>query len=388
MRATLSVCLITLNEEHRLPAALSSVSGLADEILVVDSGSQDRTRDLAEAMGATVIEHEWAGFAAQRNVALDHAGGDWVLELDADERVTTSLASEIRAFLAAPPSADVSMALLPMRHRFLGRMLGPAGHYPFYRSRLFRRGEYRHDASRSVHEGLWPQEIPWVLEGDLAHELAGSLHEAVRDSWAYARLSASVIPGVSARQLVIGTVMRPPAKFLYGTVLLGGWRDGVAGMIRIALECLSDAATWVLARRHSGVQPGIDRHFGRPARHVGPVHLLAVGNPSRHRGWLESAVAAGALVSVVCSARHAESRLTGAERLRIRTVPRLGPVQLLRAIDAEAQVVPIAAYVALDRSGALMLRAVPGVARIEHPGRMRATELVSVTQAGRPAESR
>ncbi|MGH2914682.1 MAG: glycosyltransferase [Solirubrobacteraceae bacterium] len=364
VRATLTVCTIARNEERRLQAALGSARAIADEIVVVDSGSTDRTVEIALAAGARVIEHPWSGFARQRNMALDAATGDWVLELDADERVTPELAREIQAFLALPPPPEIRICSLPMRHRFLGRVLGPAGRYPFYRSRLIRRGAYRHDETRSVHEGLWAGEPPWVFTGDLEHELAGSLREALRDTWAYARLSATGIDRVSDRDLIIGVLVRPAAKFLFGAFVLGGVRDGPAGLTRIVLECCGDATTWILARRRGGRdgggRSGPAGHFGRPGEPQGPGHLLAVGDPRNHWQWLEAVARAGAFVSVVCAADQAVERRRGGERLRVRTATGRGPVTLLRAAAGEAQISPISASVALDRRGAVALRLAPG----------------------------
>jgi hypothetical protein len=369
-RATLTVCTIALNEEQRLPAALASVADIADEILVVDAGSSDRTREVATAAGARVIENAWRGFAHQRNVALDAATGDWVLELDADERLTPELAAEIRAFLALPPPAQVRIGVVPMRQRFLGSVLGPAGRYPFYRLRVLRRGAYRHDEARAVHEGLRAREAPWVFAGDLEHELAGTVGEALRDTWSYARLSARSIDRVSDRDLLVGAIVRPAVKFLFATLVLGGIRDGLAGVTRLLLECSGDSATWILARRRGPGGPGrAAGHFGRLADTQGPAHLLAVGDPRGHWTWLEAAAAAGGLVSVVCDAAHAATRLRGGERVRVRATSG-GPLALLRMAEAEAQICPITARVALDRTGRLVLRLAPGVGgEVIDPGR-------------------
>ncbi len=369
-RATLTVCTIALNEERRLPATLASVADIADEIIVVDSGSSDRTLEIATAAGARVIVNRWRGFAHQRNVALDAATGDWVLELDADERVTPELAAEIRTFLALPPPPPVRMGVVPMRHRFLGRVLGPAGRYPFYRHRFLRRGAYRHDEARTVHEGLRAREVPWVFAGDLEHELAGNLAEALRDTWSYARLSAQSIGRVSDRDLLVGAVVRPAAKFVFAVFILGGIRDGLAGVTRLALECAGDAATWVLARRRGPCGP--ERpvgHFGRLADTQGPAHLLAVGDPRGHWTWLEAVAATGGLVSVVCDSAHAPARLRGGERLRVRATSG-GPLAMLRMAEAEAQICPITARVALNRTGSVVLRLAPGVGgEVIDPGR-------------------
>lgn len=385
---SLSVCIITLNEERRLPRALASVRPFAAEVVVVDSGSTDGTRELAAAAGARVIEQPWLGFGAQRNVALDHATGDWVLELDADEWCSEGLADELRAFLALPPPAPFRMALVPMRQRFLGRVLGPSGHYPFYRSRLFRRGAYRHDPSRPVHEGLWPRERPWVLRGDLEHELAGDLREAWADLWAYARLESQAIGSVPPRALMTGTLLRPTLKLLYRVLVLGAWRDGSPGVLRAVLESLGDALTWMLAWRRGlagGSSEAADgEHFGRRPPRDGPVFLLAVGNPSRPaaRAWLDDAVRAGAWVCVICSERDAAPVLAGDAALRVRTVPRAGPLAVLRALDAEEQLAPVDAHVALDRGGAALLALAPFADVLVRPGLRPAAELVRSLRLG------
>ena len=378
----LSVCIITLNEERRLPRAIDSVASFAGEVVIVDSGSSDRTRELARSAGATVIEQPWLGFGAQRNVALDRATGDWVLELDADEWCTPEFARELRAFLTLPPPPQFRMAVIPMRQRFLGRDLGPSGHYPFYRARLFRRDSYRHDDARSVHEGLWPQERPWVFRSALEHELAGDLREALRDVWAYARLESQRLGGASARKLFSGALLRPTVKFFYRSVLLGGWRDGPRGILRSALESLGDALTWVQAARTRGSTTPPGGHFGRLEARNGPVFLLAVGDPSGSaRPWLEEALSAGAWVSVICSRHQADPALAGDAALRIAALPRLGPLALMRALDAESQLSPVRAHVALDASGARLLKLLPFVDEVVRSQERPAAEVVAAARA-------
>src|ERR1700735_889335 len=114
----LSACLIVKDEETHLPECLASI-GFCDEVIVVDSGSTDRTVEIARASGATVLEHPWEGFAAQRNIALDAAHGEWVLEIDADERVTPQLRDEIVALVADPPPG-VDNAAVAMREVLYG----------------------------------------------------------------------------------------------------------------------------------------------------------------------------------------------------------------------------------------------------------------------------
>ena len=101
----ISACLITLNEERNLPRCLKSIAPLVDEILVVDSGSTDSTRDLAHKFGARVVAQDWLGYVGQKNFALDRAGHDWILSIDADEEISPELAAAI-ARIKADPSAD------------------------------------------------------------------------------------------------------------------------------------------------------------------------------------------------------------------------------------------------------------------------------------------
>ena len=136
-RATVCACIIARDEEQRLPAALASVA-FCDDVVVVDSGSRDRTMEVARAAGARVVEHPWRGFGMQRNVAIDAAAADWILEIDADERITPRLRAEIEEFLARPPEG-VDICAVPCRDLFLGGRLGPSAKYPKYRLRLFRR---------------------------------------------------------------------------------------------------------------------------------------------------------------------------------------------------------------------------------------------------------
>lgn len=140
----LSVIILTYNEEANLPANLESLAGLMCELFVVDSGSTDRTREIAGEKRALVIEHPFDNYAAQRNWALQNLPirTDWILNLDADERLTPELVSEINETLGSPLQ-DVDGFLLRKRTTFMGRWIKHGGHYPSYHLRLFRRGRGR-----------------------------------------------------------------------------------------------------------------------------------------------------------------------------------------------------------------------------------------------------
>jgi glycosyltransferase involved in cell wall biosynthesis len=334
-RATVCACIIARDEEQRLPAALDSVA-FCDEIVVVDSGSRDRTMEVARRAGARVIEHPWRGFGAQRNVAIDAAAGDWILEIDADERITSRLRAEIEEFLANPPEG-VDICAVPCRDLFMGGRLGPSAKYPKYRLRLFRRGAYRHDEQLAVHEGLWAFGPTWAFEGDLQHVLADTFPEAIRDAIAYARLEARQLSAQpSAGERIRGVAVRPVAKFAYRLVVDGGWRDGWRGLVKIALDCWADALVWVLARgERADLQA--PAHYAQVRVRRGPVRLLAIasGLDSTMRAtlWLRGAQTAGADVALVTDCPPDASH----GPLRVRALERLTPLRLIRALDAETQ---------------------------------------------------
>ena len=335
----LSACIIVRDERHQLADCLASVA-FCDEVVVVDSGSRDGTQQLARDLGARVVEHPWRGFGAQRNVGLDHASGEWVLEIDADERVSPALRDEIEAFLAAAPP-DIDLVVLPLRDRFLGRPLRAASKYPNYRHRLFRRGALRHEEGRTVHEGLVADRPTWPLNAPLEHQLAAGWREALADAWIYARLEAAQAPRPRLRDLTL----RPAVKCVYRLFVYGGWRDGWRGALKIALDCGSDVLVAALTLLRGEHPQGRQGHFGRTDRRAGPGRLVALARgpeaSARAARWLRAAQAAGADVALICDA----PRAIGDAGPRVRALPRFDPVAVLRALDAEAQVRDIDAIV-------------------------------------------
>lgn len=380
-RERISACLIVQDEHRRLPGALSSLA-FCDEIVVVDGGSGDDTVALARAAGAKVIENPWPGFAKQRNVALAAASGDWVLELDADERVSPELRHSIEALLrGAAEGADV--AVCPLRNRFLGGLLGPSAKYPAYRTRLFRRGVYEHDESRQVHEGIEPRERPAVLAGDLEHELADTPREALVDAWRYAKLeSAHIAAPRDPLAYAYGIAVRPATKLVYRLTLDGGWRDGWRGLVKIGLDAGSDALVWALvlvrARAPSALAGGAGPtapessgggHFGH--RSSGPPKIVAVAQRGRAesdaRDWLAALAAGGADVALIAdgvvestpvgSHPPASDEEPGPPGQRVR---RLTPLRTMRALDVEMQIRTTDAVVPFGSRATRVLRVVPG----------------------------
>jgi len=340
-----------------LPEALASLS-FCDEVIVVDSGSTDATREIARQAGATVSENPWPGFAVQRNFALDRAANDWILELDADERVTPELRRAIEEFLASPACEQYEIAAMPIRQIFLGRPLEGSARYPDYRHRLFRRGAYRHDETRSVHEGLTAHGPVWILEGDLLHLLAGSVGEAVRDTIRYARLEAEQIAAArSLRTVFAGIVLRPPAKWLARMLVFRGWRDGPRGWLKIWLDCTADVLVWTRylgsRRTPESVRAG---HFAAEHRFEGAarlVGLVSAKETAQALAWLEQAQAGGADVSLVASAEPANASV------RPRGIRRLTPLAALRALDREWQLRPYDALVVFAARPRVVARMLP-----------------------------
>ncbi len=378
-RESISACLIVQNEQERLAGALESLA-FCDERIVVDGGSSDRTLEIARAAGATVIESPWPGFAAQRNRALDAASGEWILEVDADERISAELRASIEALLEAHAS-EVEMAVCPLRNHFLGGPLGPSAKYPAYRARMFRRGAYRHDEARMVHEGIEPSRRPYVLDGDLEHELAGTLREALVDAWRYAQLESRhlVRPSGPATYLA-GIVLRPAAKFLYRTFLEGGWRDGWRGLLKISLDVTSDAVVWLLVFLRGGSgEPAQGHasggeHFGRRPKGAVKIVAIAGGEKASREAhtWLEGLRSHGLDVALISAGGRigqgpgARSGQNGGN-VQVHELQRLSPLAVMGALDVEMQLRTTDGVVTVGRRARLLRRLLPGTLRPEIP---------------------
>jgi len=231
-RATLSVAIITLNEERNLPSTLESVSW-ADEIVIVDSGSTDGTRAAAHAHHARFVHEAWRGFAAQKNFALSLCNSDWVLSLDADERVSPELAASIQQVLRQPePETAYSMA---RKNLFLNRWMRHGGYYPDRKVRLFPRGEVRF-ADAPVHETVGFGGRVQALDGDLIHDAYPTLDGYLEHMQRYSTLGAEIAStrgrnGATLAGFLNGVILNPLATFAYNYGLRGGFRDGREGLL-------------------------------------------------------------------------------------------------------------------------------------------------------------
>ena len=228
----LSLVLITRDAAHELVACIASAS-FATDIVVVDSGSADDTVAVAQRAGARVIEHAWEGFGPQKNFAVAQARHDWVLCLDADERVTLPLAAAIVALFAQglPPATAYALA---RRNRFLGRWLAHGEGYPDWNVRLFdrRRARWTPDP---VHENVEAEGVVVRLDGDLEHASAESIEAYIAKQNRYTSLQAQAMHARGEHASAWRIAVSPLARFFRFYVLKSGWRDGIAGFAHIAI---------------------------------------------------------------------------------------------------------------------------------------------------------
>jgi glycosyltransferase involved in cell wall biosynthesis len=228
----LSLVIIARDAAHELADCLASAA-FAAETIVVDSGSSDDTAAIAVRSGARVIERAWEGFGPQKNFAVGEARHDWVLCLDADERVTPDLAAAIRALFATggPPAAAYSIA---HRNRFLGRWLAHGEGYPDWNIRLFDRRRARWSADL-VHEKVVANGPVSKLRGDLLHASAESIDTYIAKQNRYTTVQANLMHARGERASIMQLALSPAARFLRFYVLRLGFLDGTAGFAHIAI---------------------------------------------------------------------------------------------------------------------------------------------------------
>ncbi len=244
----LSVTIIAWNEEDRLRACLESVSW-ADEIVVVDAESTDKTVPLAREFTDKVSVRPWPGFAVQKNFALDQATGDWVLSVDADERVTPELREKIGAIVKDDGPADGYS--IPRRNIFWGAWVRHGGLYPDYQLRLFRRGAGRF-VEDAVHESARVVGRVETLAEPLLHHSYRDLEDFVRRSNRYSTLSARdwVRRGrpVRVRHLVTRPLGRFFSMYILQRGFLDGWRGFVLAVLYAEYVFLRMAKVWEAGR--------------------------------------------------------------------------------------------------------------------------------------------
>lgn len=227
----ISATIITFNEADNIAAACESVAW-ADEIVVVDSGSTDQTRTIAEQFGARVLVRDWPGFAAQKQFAVEQTLHEWVFSLDADERVSDELKASIAQLRN---QSEVSLAdgyRIARRSFYQGRWIKGGGWYPDWQLRLFRKSRGRWEPRR-IHESVKLNTGAHVekLGGDILHySVRDAAHHHRMIGERYAPLAAQQMFEAGRRTSALRIATAAPAAFVGSYILKGGFRDGIAGL--------------------------------------------------------------------------------------------------------------------------------------------------------------
>jgi glycosyltransferase involved in cell wall biosynthesis len=240
---------ITRDAGAQLTECLASAK-FAAEVVIVDSGSSDDTVETARRCGARVVQQPWLGFGPQKNFAVAQAAHDWVLCLDADERVSPRLQASILAALARPTHQAYEM---PRCNRFLGRWLRHGEGYPDWNLRLFHRGHARW-SDDAVHEHVLADVEPGRLDGDLMHESAQSLDAYLAKQNRYTTLQAQAMFAAGESASVGRLVASPIVRFVRFYIFRVGFLDGVPGLVHIAIGCFNSFCKYAKLRalHHGG----------------------------------------------------------------------------------------------------------------------------------------
>lgn len=242
----ISATIVALNEESNIARAIQSLRSCADEIVVVDSGSSDRTCEIAADLGARVVREKWRGYAGQKNFAASCAGHDWILSIDADEEVTPALAAEIAALKqSGEPQADGWT--MPRLAHYLGRWIRHSGWYPDRKVRLYHRergawkGEY-------VHESVQVAGRVGQLQNDLLHFTCDSLDQHFRTINRYTSLAARAVAASGTPVRFHKLVVDPPWTFVRSYFIQRGFLDGGHGLVIAAMASFYTFLKYAKAR--------------------------------------------------------------------------------------------------------------------------------------------
>lgn len=234
----LSACLITFNEEENLPRALTSLARIADEIVVVDCGSKDRTADIAREFSAKVITKTWTNFAEQKNAAVAAASHDWILSMDADEELSPDLRDALLAWKEKEP--DHAVYEFARRAWYVGDWIYHSGWYPDRQRRLFHRDAARF--SGIVHESLQFKGEPGRLGGDLLHYTIHTFSEHEEKVERYTTLAAQQMYAAGKHSWRGAMWLATPWSWVKSYVIQLGFLDGARGW---TISRMAARSTWL-----------------------------------------------------------------------------------------------------------------------------------------------
>jgi glycosyltransferase involved in cell wall biosynthesis len=245
----ISATIITFNEEHNIRTCLESVRWV-DEIVVVDSFSTDNTAAICREYSARVIQRDWPGHVAQKQFALEQAGGEWVISLDADEWLSPEAIEEIRrTVIMGHPAADGYV--LPRQSYYLGRWIRHGGWYPDRKLRLVRRGCARW-GGEDPHDKLLLSGTAGELKGKILHRVYADIAQQLRTVDSFSTISARQWFRRGRRFSLLAMLVRPPIRFLETYAWKGGFLDGMPGFIIAVISSyyvfLKYAKLWELRR--------------------------------------------------------------------------------------------------------------------------------------------
>ncbi len=243
----ISATIITFNEERNLSRVIESLR-CCDEILVLDSGSNDRTVEIAGNLGARVEEASWHGYAAQKNIAAELASHDWILSLDADESVSEALEAEIWHIKKVGPEFDGYP--VPRLAQYLGRWILHGGWYPDRKIRLFDRRKAKW-VGDFVHESVQVEGSVGHLKSNLLHFTCSSLSEHLKTMDSYTTLAAQEIAARDTRVGLSRLLFDPPWTFFRTYLLRLGFLDGMEGLSIAYMAALYNFVKYAKARHMS-----------------------------------------------------------------------------------------------------------------------------------------
>ncbi len=249
-RPRLSAYLITKDEEHNLERALESLKW-ADEIVVLDSGSADKTIEIAKKYGAKTVVQKFNNFIDQKNRAIDLCSGDWLLNIDADEEVSPELRQSVNVIVCGSYKNSLSVYDVCRKTYYLGRWMKHCGWYPEYRSRLSKKGKARWTGD-FLHETLESDGRSGRLDGDLLHRPYRDLGEHIRKIEQYTSLFAEREMLKGSKVGISDLLFRPFIRFFKMYILKAGFRDGIPGIIACVMGgwyvCMKYARLYEISR--------------------------------------------------------------------------------------------------------------------------------------------
>jgi glycosyltransferase involved in cell wall biosynthesis len=246
----LSVTIITHNEAARIGDCLDSVQW-ADEIIIVDAGSTDGTLEICQKYTPHVYNRAWEGYAAAKNAALALTGGDWILSLDADERVSDGLRGEIQTLQQLAMDTAAAGFAIPRQNYLWGRWLRYGDLYPDYQIRLFRRGK-GYFSARRVHESVTVDGRVERLQHAIQHHSYQGIGDVVQRLDRYTGLAALDLFEQGQAFRLTALLLRPAGRFLRNYLWKQGFRDGIPGLLMAVSYAYSvfvrEAKLWELTR--------------------------------------------------------------------------------------------------------------------------------------------